>query len=115
MPRSAAPSTETPSSSSLRSPSFACGPPRGGSIRSTPAVKTASRPPWRVAARATTCATPSATSDFSRSAVPNAIEAEMSSTSQVVRIRSGTCRRTCAVPVRALAAGSSWRTSSPSW
>ena len=63
-----------------------------------PAVKTASRPPWRVAARATTCATPSATSDFSRSAVPNAIDAETSSTSQVVRIRSGTCRRTCAMP-----------------
>ena len=74
-----------------------------------------SRPPRRVAIRPTVSAAPSATSDFSRSAVPNAIEAETSSTIHVVSWRSGTCRRTCGTPVRAVAAGSRRRTSSPSW
>ena len=74
-----------------------------------------SRPPRRVAIRPMVRAAPSATSDFSRSAVPNAIEADMSSTIQVVSWRSGTCRRTCGSPVRAVAAGSSRRTSSPGW
>ena len=73
-----------------------------------------SLPPRRVAIRPITNAAPSATSDFSRSAVPNAIDADMSSTIQVVSWRSGTWRRTCACPVRAVAAGSSRRTSSPS-
>ena len=36
-----------------------------------------------------------------------------SSTIHVVSARSGTCWRTCGMPVRALAAGSSWRGSSP--
>ena len=47
------------------------------------------------------------------SAVPNAIDGETSSTIHVVSARSGTCRRTCGWPVRAVAAGSMWRTSSP--
>ena len=81
----------------------------------TPTVSSAMRPPRRVARRPTTSATPSATSDFSRSAVPNAIDGETSITSHVVSVRSGTCRRTCGTPVRALAAASSWRTSSPTW
>ena len=38
-------------------------------------------------------------------AVPNAIDGETSSTIQVVSARSGTCRRTCGWPVRAVAAG----------
>ena len=59
--------------------------------------------------------TPSATSAFSRSAVPNDIEGDTSSTSHVVSARSGTCSRTWGMPVRALAEGSSWRTSSPGW
>ena len=49
------------------------------------------RPPRRTASRDDDLATPSATSHLSRSAVPNAIEAETSSTSQVVSVRSGTC------------------------
>ena len=62
-----------------------------------------------------TFVTPSATSLFSRPALPNAIEEEMSTTIQVVSARSGTCWRTCGTPVRALAAGSICRTSSPTW
>ena len=42
-----------------------------------------------------TSATPAATSDFSRAAVPNAIEADTSSSTHVVSARSGTCWRTC--------------------
>ena len=46
-------------------------------------------------------------------AVPKAIDGETSSTIHVVSVRSGTCRRTCGSPVRAVAAASIWRTSSP--
>jgi hypothetical protein len=60
-----------------------------------------------------TSATPSATSAFSRCAVPKAIDGETSRTIHVVSVRSGTCRRTCGSPVRAVAAASIWRTSSP--
>jgi hypothetical protein len=45
--------------------------------------------------------------------VPKAIDGETSITTHVVSARSGTCNRTWGTPVRALAAGSSWRTSSP--
>ena len=47
--------------------------------------------------------------------MPNAIEAETSTSSQVVSVRSGTWSRTWGRPVRAVAAASIWRTSSPNW
>jgi hypothetical protein len=92
-------------------------PERGGSVRGcgSPAVASATWPPRRTARRASTPAAPSATSDFRRSAVPNAIDGETSTTSHVVSVRSGTCSLTCGTPVRALAAASSQRTSSPTW
>ena len=82
--------------------------------RPAPNVISATRPARRTASRPSTSAAPSATSAFRRSAVPNAIDGETSSTIHVVSVRSGTCRRTCGTPVRAVAAGSIWRTSSPS-
>ncbi len=60
-----------------------------------------------------TFVTPSATSLFRRPVLPNAIDGDRSTTIQVVSARSGTCWRTCGTPVRALAAGSIIRTSSP--
>ena len=92
-------------------------PPRGGSCcgSGAPHVSSATRPARRTARRPITSATPSATSDFRRSAVPNAIEAETSTSSQVVSVRSGTWSRTWGWPVRALAAASRRRTSSPNW
>ena len=109
------PSSATPSASTRSSPAAAPRPLRGASRRSQgpPQVSMATRPPRRVASRPRTRTTPSATSHFSRSAVPKAIEGETSSTSHVVIRRSGTCRRTWGMPVRALAAGSRRRTSSP--
>jgi hypothetical protein len=76
-------------------------------------VSRATRPARRTASRAITIATPSATSDLSRVAVPNAIDGDTSTINQVVSVRSGTCSRTYGSPVRAVAAASMWRTSSP--
>jgi hypothetical protein len=78
-----------------------------------PNVTSATLPARRIERRPITATTPSATSALSRSAVPNAIDGETSSTIQVVSVRSGTCKRTCGSPVRAVAAASMWRTSSP--
>ena len=58
-------------------------------------------------------ATPSATSAFRRSAVPNDIDGVVSSTSQVTSTRSARWTRTCGSVVRAVTAQSIWRTSSP--
>ena len=58
-------------------------------------------------------ATPSATSAFRRSAVPNDIEAETSSASQVTSTRSARSTRTWVSPVRAVTFHSIRRTSSP--
>src|SRR4051794_35156341 len=104
-----------PSAAIRRNGASAPRPLRGGRNRwrPEPLVISATRPPRRAARRPSTSTTPSATSALSRSAVPKAIEGETSSTSHVVSARSGTCSRTCGMPVRALAAGSSWRTSSP--
>ena len=70
---------------------------RGRRQRGSPAPKatTPSRLPRRVAAWPTASATPSATSALRRSAVPNAIEAEASKTSQVTSTRSASSTRTC--------------------
>ena len=72
-----------------------------------------SRLPRRVATWPTASATPSATSALRRSAVPNAIEADESNTSQVTSTRSASSTRTCGVPVRAVTFQSMRRTSSP--
>ena len=80
-----------------------------------PNVITPSRLPWRVARCPTASAAPSATSALRRSAVPKPIEADTSSSSHVVSVRSATWTRTCGSPVRAVAAQSIWRTSSPNW
>ena len=58
-------------------------------------------------------ATPSATSAFRRSAVPNAIDAEASNTSHVTSTRSASSTRTWVCPVRAVTFQSIRRTSSP--
>ena len=58
-------------------------------------------------------ATPSATSALRRSAVPNVIDGETSSSSQQVSARSGTWTRTWGTVVRAVTFQSIWRTSSP--
>ena len=81
--------------------------------RGSPNVTTPSRLPRRVATWPSTRATPSATSALRRSAVPKVIEAEASSTSQVVSARSATSTRTCGSPVRAVTFQSMRRTSSP--
>ncbi|UUY04154.1 hypothetical protein LRS13_01095 [Svornostia abyssi] len=47
--------------------------------------------------------------------MPKPIDVLRSSSSHVVSDRSATCTRTCGSPVRALAAASRWRTSSPGW
>ena len=97
----------TPEPTSRRSAANARRPERGGSTAASgaPAVMAATRPPRRTASRPTVAATPSATSDFRRCPVPNAIEALTSTITHVVSARSGTCWRTCGMPVRALAAG----------
>jgi hypothetical protein len=59
-----------------------------------PKATTPTLPARLIARRASTIATPSATSAFRRLAVPKAIDGERSSTIQVVIARSGTCRRT---------------------
>ena len=76
----------------------------GGSARgsSSPKVTTPSLFPRRVATWPSAIATPSATSALRRSAVPNCIEGEVSSTSQVTSTRSARCSRTCGSPVRAV-------------
>ena len=109
------PSGATPSASIRRSATIPGLEPRGGSTRGAPAPNATSPtlPARRTPSRPNTSATPSATSAFRRCAVPNAIDGETSSTIHVVSARSGTCRRTCGWPVRAVAAGSMWRTSSP--
>ena len=78
-------------------PSSPSRPWRGRSMRGSPApnASTPSRLPRRVATWPTASATPSATSVLRRSAVPNVIEADTSSTSQAVSARSPTCTRTC--------------------
>ena len=78
-----------------------------------PNATTPSRLPRRVATWPIASATPSATSALRRSAVPNVIEAETSSTSQAVSARSPTCTRTCGSCMRAVTFQSMWRTSSP--
>ena len=80
-----------------------------------PQVRSATRPARRTDSRPTTSTTPAATSDLSRTPVPNAIDGDTSSSTHVVSARSGTSSRTCGTPVRALAAASSRRTSSPTW
>ena len=97
----------TPSASARSIMTCAWRPPRGGSSRPSgaPARSSAARPPLRVASLATAAATPMATSAFRRCSVPNAIEGDTSSTSQVVSARSGTCSRTCGMPVRAVDGG----------
>ena len=72
-----------------------------------------SRLPRCVARWPTASATPSATSALRRSAVPNVIDGETSSSSQVVSARSGTWTRTCGTVVRAVTFQSMRRTSSP--
>ncbi len=74
--------------------------PRGGSTWGSPAPNAIipTLPARRTPRRPNTSAAPSATSAFSRSAVPNAIDADTSSTIQVVSARSGTCRRTWGMP-----------------
>ena len=56
-----------------------------------------SRLPRRVAAYPTATATPSATSALRRSPVPNAIDADASSTSHVTSTRSASSTRTCGI------------------
>ena len=80
-----------------------------------PKPTTPSRLPRRVATWPIASATPSATSALRRSAVPNVIEAEVSSTSHVVSARSPTCTRTCGSRMRAVTFQSMCRTSSPGW
>jgi hypothetical protein len=117
LPSSPAPSATTPSPMACSITADARRPLRGGMRSSSgpPQSTRPARPPRRMARRANTVAAPAATSLLSRRAVPNAIEGETSSTIHAVISRSGTCSRTCGTPVRALAAGSSWRTSSPGW
>ena len=87
----------------------------GGSARgwASPKVTTPSRFPRRVPRWPTAIATPSATSALRRSAVPNCIETDVSSTSQVTSTRSARSTRTCGSLVRALTFQSMRRTSSP--
>ena len=72
-----------------------------------------SRLPRRLARWPSASATPSATSAFLRSAVPNDMEAETSSASHVTSTRSARSMRTCVSPVRAVTFHSIRRTSSP--
>jgi hypothetical protein len=80
-----------------------------------PKATTPRRLPRRLATWPTAIATPSATSALRRSAVPNVIEAEASSTIQAVSARSPTCTRTCGSRIRAVTFQSMCRTSSPGW
>ena len=73
----------------------------------------ARRLPRRTAKLPTASETPSATSHFRRSAVPNVIDADVSSSSHVSTARSATLTRTCGSPVRAVTFQSIRRTSSP--
>ena len=110
-----------PCSSAASSRSAAAGragparPCRGGSVRgsASPKVTTPRRLPRRVATWPIASAAPSATSALRRSAVPNVIEGEVSSTSQVVSARSARWTRTCGIRVRAVTFQSIRRTSSP--
>ena len=79
----------------------------------SPNVASASRLPRRTAKCPTASETPSATSHFRRSAVPNVIDADVSSRSHVSTARSATLTRTCGSPVRAVTFQSIMRTSSP--
>ena len=81
---------------------------RGRRTSSTPR-----RLPRRVATCPIASATPSATSALRRSAVPNCIDGDVSSTSQVTSTRSARLTRTCGSPVRAVTFQSIRRTSSP--
>ena len=87
----------------------------GGSVAgaSSPNVITPRRFPRRVAMCPTAIATPAATSALRRSAVPNCIDGDVSSTSHVTSTRSASCTRTCGSPVRAVTFHSMSRTSSP--
>ena len=84
---------------------------RAGSRRRT--STTPSRLPRRVAMCPMAIATPSATSALRRSAVPNCIDGDVSSTSQVDERALGELTRTCGCPVRAVTFHSILRTSSP--
>ena len=101
--------------SAASSPTSPTRPCRGGIARdsSPPNVTTPSRLPRRVERCPIATATPSATSALRRSAVPNCIETDVSSTSQVTRTRSARSTRTCGSPVLAVTAQSMRRTSSP--
>ena len=81
--------------------------------RSSPNATRPSRLPRRLARWPSASATPSATSALRRSAVPNAIDGETSSASQVTSTRSARSTRTCGSPVRAVTFQSIRRTSSP--
>jgi hypothetical protein len=70
--------------------------------RSPPNVTTPRRFPCLPARCPAARQTPSATSIFRRSAVPNSIDGDVSSTIHVVSDRSATCSRTCVSPVRAV-------------
>ena len=87
----------------------------GGIVRSPrpPNVTTPSRFPRRVDRWPIATATPSATSAFLLSPVPNSIETEVSRTSHVTSTRSARSTRTCGSPVRAVTFQSIRRTSSP--
>ena len=71
-------------------------------VASPPNDTTPSRLPRREATWPIASATPSATSALRRSAVPNVIDADVSSTSQLVSARSPTCTRTCGSCMRAV-------------
>ena len=77
--------------------------------------RSATRPPRRVASRPSTRTAPSATSDFRRSAVPNAIEGDTSSTIQVVTGARARRAARAARPCARWPTASSRRTSSPGW
>ena len=71
-------------------------------LRSPKVAARRARLPRRAAKWPIASATPSATSHLRRSAVPNVIEADVSSTSHVSTARSATWTRTCGSPVRAV-------------
>ena len=110
-----APSGSGSARSSASRPSRPSRPWRGRRIRGSPppSATTPKRLPRRVQTWPMASATPSATSVLRRSAVPNVIDADTSSSSQAVIARSPTWTRTCVSCMRAVTFQSMWRTSSP--
>jgi hypothetical protein len=111
----AAASGATPAPTSRRSAANARRPERGGSTAAAgaPAVTAATRPAAAHGEPADGRGDALGDVGLQRCPVPNAIEALTSTITHVVSARSGTCWRTWGMPVRALAAGSRWRGSSP--